>query len=353
LKRNLASVVRGYLIAMMFISHKLCEIFGMDRDEIHNPSMKFFLTLVHPDDRDLVQTQLRDMLAAHHDRLDLECRVRHKQGHYFWARIKGRMVSKKPNDGPSRVIGVAADITATKERETVLRKVIEEKQNTLNMVSHDLRSPLSAIKISASIVSNAHHQGVDRRSSKRHVEMILRAVDRISDLTEDLLRASQIEAGTFTISPTTAYIDEIVDDALLTIFPLAIPHSITIDNRVSRAISPIWCDRGRLIQVFTNLVGNAIKYSERNTTITLSSEVERGFVCISVADQGYGIPEEQIPFIFERYWKGDSTAGRSPMSIGLGLYISRAIVEAHGGKIWVESTPGGGSTFKFTIPLVE
>ena len=110
----------------------------------------------------------------------------------------------------------------------------------------------------------------------------------------------------------------------------------------------VLCDRERILQVLGNLVGNAIKFTPNGGTITVHAEPAEGHVLVSVADTGPGIPDEYVPHIFERYWKG-KREGRS--GTGLGLYIAKGIVDAHGGRIWLESKVGVGSTFFFTIPI--
>lgn len=129
--------------------------------------------------------------------------------------------------------------------------------------------------------------------------------------------------------------------------PLAAQRGIRVQQEISGLAVALRCDRDRVLQVFSNLIGNAIKFTPEGGEITLRAEGAASEATMTVSDTGRGIPAEQQPHIFDRYWTGRGKAGADS---GLGLFIAKGIVEAHGGKIWVSSTPERGSSFSFTLP---
>jgi len=230
-----------------------------------------------------------------------------------------------------------------------VRAAANARTNLLAVVSHDLRSPLSAIQLSASVLAQPP-QGGERRQNQKQLAVILRATARMKRLIDDLLQAATIEAGTFTVEADLEQVRPIVDEAIETVEPLASPRSVRLLAEVAEATPPIQCDRGRLIQVLVNLAGNAVKFAAERGTIRVQARPEHGDVHFSVSDDGPGIAADQLEHVFDRYWKGVAT-GRH--GAGLGLYIAKGIIDAHRGKIWVESQLGAGATFHFTIPIAD
>ena len=141
-----------------------------------------------------------------------------------------------------------------------------------------------------------------------------------------------------------------MDEALAAIEPLAAEKSINLQKVIPATLPPIDCDRYRLRQVFANLLGNAVKFIPARGNIEVRAWSQVKDVHFAVSDSGPGIPDDQVSHLFDRYWKG-SAEGRH--GTGLGLFIAKGIVEAHGGQIWFESPEGGGSSFYFTIPIAQ
>lgn len=228
-----------------------------------------------------------------------------------------------------------------------VRAAVRARDNLLAVVAHDLRSPLQAVLMSAKLLTREPEE-TERRQNRKQIDVIVRSTSRMSRLLDDLLQAATIEAGTFVVEPGRADAASLVQESVQALEPLAAEKSIALTSDVPPDLPPMRCDRSRLMQVLQNLLGNALAFVPAQGTVALRAWLAGAEVRISVADSGSGIPEDQMPHIFDRYWKGKAK-GRH--GVGLGLYIAKGIVEAHGGRIWVESEVGVGSTFVFTVPV--
>lgn len=221
------------------------------------------------------------------------------------------------------------------------------------MVSHDLRNPLGVIMTSAAVltrIAGLEHQSERIRAIGDRIE---RASTRARRLIDDLLDAASIDAGTLTVATTAHDPAVLVAEAIESQEALTAEKWLRLVSDVEPALPPIECDRERLNQVFANLIGNAVKFSPPGTCITVRARrgnAQADEVVFEVSDQGPGIPADVRQHVFEKYWHrtDDNPAGR-----GLGLSIARGLVEAHDGRIEVESEPGFGATFRFTIPVAD
>jgi PAS domain S-box-containing protein len=221
------------------------------------------------------------------------------------------------------------------------------RDQVLGVVAHDLRNPLSAILLQAGALKR-HGPEPERRSQKAR-EAIHGAATRMNRLIQDLLDVALMESGQLTIQPVRLSARELIAGAVDVQRPLASSSSLELRVDVNRDVPEIWGDRDRLLQVFENLIGNAIKFTEAGGCVTAGATTRDEDVVFWVADTGTGIATEDLPRVFDRFWQA-IRAGRQ--GAGLGLPITKGIVEAHGGRIWVESTPGVGTTFYFTIPTI-
>jgi PAS domain S-box-containing protein len=219
------------------------------------------------------------------------------------------------------------------------------RDQVLGVVAHDLRNPLSAIL--AQLWALKRHRGTEsERRSMKPAEVIERAAKRMNRLIQDLLDVAVLESGQLTIERTQLAPRDLIVGAVEMQKPLA--SSSSLELRVDVGDLPaIWGDKDRLLQVFENLIGNAIKFTKAGGSITVGAASQDQEVTFRVADTGSGIAPENLPRVFDRFWQA-SASGRS--GAGLGLPITKGIVEAHRGRIWVESVAGSGSTFFFTIP---
>jgi signal transduction histidine kinase len=217
------------------------------------------------------------------------------------------------------------------------------------VVSHDLRNYLSSISMSAQMLSRIIPAG-EGRTGRKQVEAIGRAATRMNQLIEGLRDATMIESGHFAIEARTEDVTALVDEAVKLLEPQTQGRSLQLKVQLEDSPSPVHCDRERVLQVITNLVGNAIKFTKDGGAIRIAEKTDGAVVCFSVSDTGSGIPDLAVPHVFDRYWKGGDGNRKGT---GLGLFIAKGIVEAHRGRIWVESTVGLGSTFYFTLPVAS
>jgi signal transduction histidine kinase len=197
-----------------------------------------------------------------------------------------------------------------------------------------------------SVRLQARRQEPERRNGKA-LDAISRAATRMNDLIEDLLDVTRIEAGQLKMERESLRVGDLVFEAAEMQTALASSSGIDLRLDVAANVHELWGNRNRLLQVFANLIGNAIKFTPARGHITIGAALKDQHVLFRVADTGSGISNESLPHVFDRFWQ-TRTAGR--LGAGLGLAIAKGIVEAHGGRIWVESTPDVGSTFFFTIP---
>ncbi len=271
-------------------------------------------------------------------------------------------------------LGTNTDITdqkiAESERERALalerqarsdaERATRARDEVLAIVVHDLRNPMNTILTAATMIDQTlderaeHDTDADRvalnadlRTYDKVIENSIRSMDR---LIRDLLDVSRMEAGSFAIRPTAVEARALIDEILKLFEPQARARGITISCAVAPDLRPLHADRERLGQVLSNLLGNAVKFTAAGGRVLVRACGIDCSVQISVEDSGSGIPAEDLPHIFDRYWRADRV---SRSGAGLGLAICKGIVDAHGGRIWVESTPGHGSKFHFTAPCAK
>lgn len=215
----------------------------------------------------------------------------------------------------------------------------QSHERVLEIVAHDLRSPLTAIR--------ALGEGLARSNPdiRPRLQRIDRAVERMDRLIGQLVDGTRIGHGDLTVSIRPEPVGSIVVDTVDLYAQTAREREIVLDAADFPAEALVQADRDRVMQVLGNLVGNALKFTPPGGRVTLTARSERGAVLFAVADTGTGITAEDLPHVFEQYWKHDRHG------TGLGLFIARNVVEAHHGHIWVESKPGAGSTFFFTLSL--
>jgi PAS domain S-box-containing protein len=236
-------------------------------------------------------------------------------------------------------------LAATQHARDVAERAARQRDEMVEIVSHDLRNPLSAIGMCAATLANDDLPSDERI---RLAETIHESVEWTHRLIADLLDIASIEAGRLSVKKELS--DPVITIAkALSLFELpASDHAVSLKAAGVEHLPSIDADSERLLQVLANLIGNALKFTPAGGTITVGGDVRDNAVVFSVQDTGPGIAPEHIDQVFERRWHAGQI-GKHGM--GLGLAIARGIVEAHGGRIWVTSTPGAGSLFEFSIPL--
>jgi PAS domain S-box-containing protein len=226
------------------------------------------------------------------------------------------------------------------------REATRWRDQVLGFVAHDLRNPLSSVSLSASLLAEASLSAEDQAWQ---LDGILRSAEQMDHLIQDLLDITRIEAGRLRVEPERVGLASLLHEALQTMQARATAKGLTIEKEVLGSPEPVWADRQRILQVLSNLLGNAIKFTPAGGRITLRAMAQPEEVLVSVSDTGIGLAPQQLTHVFDRFWQAHA-AHRG--GAGLGLAIAKGLVEAHGGKIWVESRLGVGSAFYFTIPLV-
>ncbi len=224
------------------------------------------------------------------------------------------------------------------------------KNQLLSIVSHELRTPLAAIKGFTTTLLRDDVRW-DDATQRDFLRIIEEETDRLGELIDNLLDMSQIEAGALRIEKEPVQLRNLVREAKDRAQRRTETHWFVMD--MPGVLPRVWADSRRIRQVLNNLLENAIKYSPGGGQITITCELEGDHVVVGVADQGKGIDPEFRERIFERFFQVDAGSTRKTGGSGLGLSISKGIIEALGGKIWVESAPGGGSVFRFTLPIIQ
>jgi signal transduction histidine kinase/DNA-binding response OmpR family regulator len=217
------------------------------------------------------------------------------------------------------------------------------RDEMLGIVAHDLRNPLSTVTMGSSVLLDSALDDTQRRQ----VELVRRAAGRMQELIQDLLEARRIESGQLRVSPRAQPVAPLVKEALAMLRPLAEARGIELSAELDDRLRPAMVDDTRILQVLSNLVGNALKFTPDGGRVEIGCVPLDDELRFCVSDTGPGIPPDQIPHIFGRFWQA---ADRDTRGIGLGLSIVRGIVEAHGGRTWVESELGKGARFYFTVP---
>ena len=224
---------------------------------------------------------------------------------------------------------------------------IRTREDVLAIVSHDLRNPLAIIAGAVELLSPANAPSGNLRQI---TDTIQSAVSQMRRLIGDLLDFAKVQSGTLSVNKKAESLMVIIKPIVDSMRSQAQARQQSLKVDIPSDLPYMECDGQRIGQVLANLLGNAIKFTPEGGIICLSAHQQEGSIVIAVTDTGSGIAPEDIPNIFDRYWQGgkNNSAGA-----GLGLSIARGLVEAHGGKIWVESTVGKGSTFYFTVPVVK
>jgi PAS domain S-box-containing protein len=226
---------------------------------------------------------------------------------------------------------------------------LRSREDLMAIVSHDLRNPLGVVLASSTLLLKSPLPTEKGERARRQVEAIQRAGHRMNRLIRDLLDFASIQGGRLTISQRPYDGVNLVGEVLEVLEALATQKSLRLQNLLAarQGRLDVLCDHDRMIQVFSNVVGNAIKFTPEGGTISISAEADAGMVVFTVADTGPGMSGEELENIFDRYWQAQR---RNRDGIGLGLSIAKGIIDAHGGRIWAESEIGKGTTFYFTLP---
>jgi len=231
-----------------------------------------------------------------------------------------------------------------------LRQVEDMRSALLASVSHGLQTPISIIKAYASTLARPDVEW-SQQTVRDKLQAIEEESDRLSELVSKLLYTSRLEAGSLTLDMLVLHLPKEAHKVAQRFAGLTEIHKVESD--FPPEFPPVLADPEKIGEVLTNLIENAIKFSPQGGTITIKGETSGNEVSVTVADEGIGIPLRDQERVFDRFYRVESSSVRLPQGTGLGLYICKSLVEAHGGRIWVESELGKGSRFTFTLPVGE
>jgi len=265
---------------------------------------------------------------------DFQGRIRTADGIIKWINFQGR--AELTRDGRERLLGTLYDITRDKLAE-------REKDDFISIASHELKTPLTALKGSIQVLEQMKEAPTPKLPVL--VEQASRSMNKVTALVDDLLNASRMSEGQLYLKKTRFNLSKAIDECCLHVTAAGVFQIITKGIKDAE----IEADSERIQRVIINFVNNAVKYASRSKDIIIRVEQEGGSTKVSVTDKGPGIAREKVPHLFERFYRADEQGGQYS-GLGLGLYISAEIIKKHGGQIGVDSEPGRGSTFWFTLP---
>lgn len=265
---------------------------------------------------------------------------------------RGRLATRIKDPGQDEMAALAhsfnemaAQLEATEQKQRELEIL---RRDLIAWVSHDLRTPLTSIRA----ILEALADGVveDPATVQRYLVTAQRDIRSLSTLIDDLFEMAQVDAGGLHLERSSGSIADLISDTIERFSALARQHEITLDGSVQVEVDPVNIDIQRMNRVLSNLTSNAMRHTPPGGRIHLCAMRKKNGVVVEVEDSGEGIQPEDLAHIFERFYRGEKSRSRATGGAGLGLAIARGVVEAHGGEIHVESTPGKGSRFWFTIP---
>jgi signal transduction histidine kinase len=255
----------------------------------------------------------------------------------------GDLGTRVPDHYPGEVGELASAFNTMTEQ---LARADELRRNLTADVAHELRTPLSVIRGKLEGVLDGVYP-----ATPEHLDPILEETTLLTHLVEDLRLLALAEAGQLTLEKRPMDVGDLLRDAQVNFGPQAADRGVTLALDLPAELPEVMADWRRISQVLGNLLTNALRHTPQGGCVTLSAAPVHGSVEVTVADTGAGIPPEDLPYVFERFWRGERSRSRAGGGSGLGLAIARQLVDMHGGAIRVKSTSGKGSVFAFTLPV--
>ena len=247
-------------------------------------------------------------------------------------------------------LGRAFNMMAAKleESDAMRHEVEDARRQLVAAISHDLRTPLASIRAMVEAIQD----GVvsDQETIDRYVRSIHGEVRHLSQLIDDLFELSRLDAGVLALQFETGSLHDLLSDTLEALQPQATRHGLRISGHVDDRLPPVMMDTSRIQRVLYNLVQNAIRHTPPDGTIVLEARDEGADIRVDVIDSGEGVAPADLPHVFERFYRGEKSRARGQGGAGLGLAIAKGLVEAHGGRIWVQNLPERGACFSFALP---
>jgi PAS domain S-box-containing protein len=247
---------------------------------------------------------------------------------------------------------VLRDVSARQRAEETLLQAIHARDDMLGIVSHDLRNPANAVKMLARGILESDRAHQLSGDVVEQVQVIRQAAEQMDALIQDLLDVTRLEAGRLAVTPKLVDVDWLVDRAVEAMRPLAEAGQVSLNAAQAEPLT-LLVDPDRVQQLLSNVLGNAVKFTPAGGSVTMSVSRSGAQALFTVRDTGTGIPADELPRVFDRFYQLDDKTHGTRHGAGLGLPIARGIVEAHGGLIWIDSAPGTGTEVHFTLPLAE
>lgn len=327
-----------------FVSRHSSLVLGYDCDAWMDDA-HFFERRVDPEDAPKFDEVLAKLRTGEANDLRLEHRCKKQDGSVVWVHTG---IHREIENGRALLRGVTIDINNVKAAEARERAAREQAEKAMTayeeimaIVSHELRNPLNAILLGAVTIDR------DAARGAAVVPTIIRSAERMARLLDDLVDLSSIRAGRLTVTPTEVSTHDLAREAIEGFASSASKKGITLRLDEQGSVT-LRCDPRRIAQVLSNIIGNALKFTPKGGTVVLAVTVNDLEAELTVKDTGPGIAPEDLTRVFERSWQARETAAQGS---GLGLHIAKGIVDAHAGRIWVESTVGEGAVFHVALPV--
>lgn len=231
------------------------------------------------------------------------------------------------------------------------KRLESARRDFIAWVSHDLRTPLSALQ--AMLDAIVEDVVIDKESVDRYLHQCQTEIRRMSDLIDDLFQLAQLDIGHLSLEYEVSSLSDLISDALGGVRALAEAKQVRVAGWVDKEVDPVWMAPREISRVLHNLLENSLRHTPAGGDIQLQAEIQDGHILVSVSDTGEGISPEDLPHVFDRFFRGEKSRARNKDAeggSGLGLSIVKGLIEAHGGRIWIESEPGSNTVVKFTLP---
>jgi signal transduction histidine kinase len=243
---------------------------------------------------------------------------------------------------------MAAQLQEANAKQSALESL---RRDLVAWAGHDLRTPLTSVRVLVEALADGIIDDPD--TARRYLEQARKQIDHLALLIDDLFQVSQLDAGGIPLQLESTSMADLISDTIEGFSGMAAKQDIRLSGWAAPGIDPVTMDIQRISRVLNNLVGNALRYAPAGGTVSVKADVVPGAVLISVEDSGEGISPEDLPHVFDRFYRGEKSRNQATGGSGLGLAIAKGIVEAHGGNIGVESQSGQGTRFYFSLPKID
>ena len=333
-----------------YVNASFARMHGYTPDEVIGKHLSIF----HTEQQMANVNRLIEQLHREGSYIAEEVWHKRKDGVEFPTLMSGTLL-RDENEAPLFMAGTAIDITERKRAEEKVKEVETLKEierlrtELLANISHELRTPLSSIKGFSTMLLE-YDKRLSVKEKRSFLKTIDLATDRLIELIDQLLDMSRLDAGILEIENKSTNINKLIRDVVNEAQVRSADHIFQLD--LPRNLPRINIDVRCIRQVLENLINNAVKYSKANTEIKIAAQCDVHELLISIADKGIGIPQKELPRVFDRFFRSKKSQVERKKGVGLGLSICKSLVEAEGGRIWIESEEGKGSVCYFTLPMI-